>query len=202
MNEIGVAHFLDQIVIDGLRLATGAFLKTQAAGGNEIQTEEVTHEFLKLAVGQLGFMTQIECGGFGGGADGGERELSFEGSEDFSPTSGTPRGLVNPMGHDGAGAQDDVFLEIGRATELALIGRLLAMGANAGSGAGFRQHRHAKGQGQHHHQRNTRGKHELQLGDSCADLDCKMKRLTLKPRLMTEYNALDIGFSGVSSECQ
>jgi hypothetical protein len=34
-----------------MRLAKGTFLKTQAAGRNEIQPEEVTHEFLELAVG-------------------------------------------------------------------------------------------------------------------------------------------------------
>jgi hypothetical protein len=79
-------------------------------------------------------MAQIECCGFGGGADRRERKLSFQRFEDLPAATGTLGGLVNPVGHDGAGARDDVLLEIGRATELALIGRLLAMGANAGCG--------------------------------------------------------------------
>lgn len=116
VNEIAVTHFLDQIFVDRLGMGAGTLFKTKAAGGNEIESEEVAHELLELAVGKLGLVAQIECGGFGGGADRCEREFSFERFEHIAAAAGTPCGLMNPVGHDGAWTKDDVFLKIGCGT--------------------------------------------------------------------------------------
>jgi len=59
MNQIAVAHFLDQILVDRLGMGAGALLESKAAGGNKIQPEEVAHELLELAVGELGLVAEI-----------------------------------------------------------------------------------------------------------------------------------------------
>ena len=113
VDDVAVAHFLHQILIERFAVVAGAFFKSEGAGGNEIQSEERAHHLLDFPVGQLDLVAQIEGGGFGGGADGSEGQPAFGFCKHLPATSGAIGGLVDVGGDEGLRAQHDVFLEIG-----------------------------------------------------------------------------------------
>jgi len=62
------ADFIEQVGIERQAAAHGLALKTVGAGGNKLQAEEVAKELADFAGGNVEFVTQVDGGGFGGGA--------------------------------------------------------------------------------------------------------------------------------------
>jgi hypothetical protein len=67
VDDVAVAHFPDQVLIERFAVLAGAFFKSEGAGGNEIQSEERAHHLLDLAVGQLDLVAQIEAAALAAG---------------------------------------------------------------------------------------------------------------------------------------
>ena len=125
MNDVAVAHFIYQVMIDRFADVAGTFFKSEGAGGNEIQSEERAHDLLDFPIGQLDLVAQVEGGGFGGGADGCEGQRAFGFCKHLPTTSGAIGGLVDVGGDDGLWAQYDIYATPASSFQRPLIERLL-----------------------------------------------------------------------------
>jgi len=53
MDEVAVTHLFDQPLVEWVGTFAGALFKSEATGRNEVQSEELAHGGLNLAIGQL-----------------------------------------------------------------------------------------------------------------------------------------------------
>lgn len=112
MNNIGRAHLVAQLLMNGLSGLGNLLVKIHGGSRNERKAEKLGKDFIYIAIGESDFMAQIDSRGFGCGTDLAIAQFSLGSLKNGPAAGGAESGVMPVGGDDGFGLENDVFLDL------------------------------------------------------------------------------------------